>query len=236
MAGILLAKLGVASRIIERDITLSPLSKAIGIHARTLELFKLTDKDLFKRFEDESWENLSMRFYFGGNLTADVSPIPSKDSEFTVPWMLMQSRTVEILTEEYEKTGMGRVDRGWELYDTKVVEQEKAVENREDGSVKATTTTTTTSWVETTIRRAIEGTNERKGERDALGVVDMAAEDEDKQYVTKVVRSEYLIGADGGRSTVRHRLNIPFPGRTRDYNLILFDGCVETELSTSSIA
>jgi len=85
------------------------------------------------------------------------------------------------------------------------------------------------------MRRAIEGTNKRKGESVVLGTVDMAGEDEDKDYEVKVVRSEYLIASDGGRSTVRHRLNIPFPGRTRDYNFILFEGHVETDLSTTHI-
>lgn len=178
-----------------------------------------------------------MRFYFSNKLTADVKPKPSKDSEFHVPWMLEQTRTVQILTEEYEKTGMGKVERGWELLDTKVVEREVVQEQSPDGSTnEAKATTTTTSWVETTMRRAIEGTNKRRDESVVLGTVEMAGEDEDKQYVVKVVRSEFLIASDGGRSTVRHRLNIPFPGRTRDYNLILFDGHVETDLSTANIS
>ncbi|KAF9912352.1 hypothetical protein EC991_011044 [Linnemannia zychae] len=236
MAGLLLAKMGIPSRVIERDMEPSPLSKAIGIHARTIEIVKMTDPDLFEQFKSQSWRSESMRFYFGGALTADIKPKPSKDSEFHVPWMLEQTRTVQILTEEYEKTGMGKVERGWELLDTKVVEREQVEEKLTgDGSAESTAVTTT-SWVETTMRRAVEGTNSRKGESVVLGTVDMAGDDEGKEYEIKVVKSEYLIASDGGRSTVRHRLNIPFPGRTRDYNLILFDGCVETELSTSNIS
>ncbi|KAG0201081.1 hypothetical protein BGX33_010531 [Mortierella sp. NVP41] len=222
LAGILLAKMGVISRIIERDLVLSPLSKAIGIHARTIELLKLTDREMFQKFDEQSWRSMSMRFFFGGSLTADITPQPTRESEFQVPWMLEQTRTIEILTEEYESTGMGRIDRGWELMDTKVVEG--------DGSAE------TKSWVETTIRRAIEGTNKRQGESVVLGTVEVAEEDKEKQYETKVVRSEYLIAADGGRSAVRHILKIPFPGRTRDYNLILFDGHIETDISTSHIS
>lgn len=189
-----------------------------------------------------------MQFFYGSKLTAEMRPRKAKDSEFGVPWMLEQNLTVKILTEEYEKMGMGKVERGWELVDTKVVEQEQEVkqggqqgqerEQAADGSTKEETKArmTTTSWVETTIRRAIEGTNKRKGESVVLGTVELADEDEDKQYEVKVVRSEYLIASDGGRSTVRHRLNIPFPGRTRDYNLILFDGHVETDLSTVNVS
>ncbi|KAG0292295.1 hypothetical protein BGZ97_005632 [Linnemannia gamsii] len=229
--------MGIPSRIIERDTTLSPYSKAIGIHARTIEIVKLTDRHLYEEFGTQSWRNNSMRFYFSGSLTADIKSQPSKDSEFYVPWMLEQTRTVQILTEEYEKTGMGKVDRGWELLDTKVVEREIVQEQAPDGSTnEAKTTTMPTSWVETTMRRAIEGTNKRMGESVVLGTVEMAGEDEDKQYEVKVVRSEFLIASDGGRSTVRHRLNVPFLGRTRDYNLIIFDGHVETDLSLTNIA
>lgn len=179
-----------------------------------------------------------MQFYYGSKLTAEIRPRKAKDSEFGIPWMLEQNLTVKILTEEYEKLGLGRVERGWELVDTRVVEQEQEQEqdHAADMTIKEEAKTTTTSWVETTMRRAIEGTNKRKGESVVLGTVDMADEDGDKQYEIKVVRSEYLIASDGGRSTVRHRLNIPFPGRTRDYNLILFDGHVETDLSTTNVS
>jgi 2-polyprenyl-6-methoxyphenol hydroxylase-like FAD-dependent oxidoreductase len=232
MAGFLLAKMGIPSRIVERDMTPSPLSKAIGIHARTIEILKLTDRHIYEKFGSQSWRSGSVRFYSSNSLQADIKPKPSKDSQFHIPWMLEQTKTMQILTEEYEKTGLGKIERGWELLDTKVVEEAKQVEEEQTGEAK----TTTTLWVETTIRRAIEGTNIRKGESVVVGTVDMAGEDEDKQYEVKVVRSEYLIASDGGRSTVRHRLNIPFPGRTRDYNLILFDGHVETDLSLTSIS
>ncbi|KAK3830523.1 MAG: FAD binding domain-containing protein [Linnemannia elongata] len=239
MAGLLLAKMGIPSRIIEREMTPNPDSRAVGTHARSIEIFKLTDKAFYEEVGSQSWRSESMRFYFGNNLVADLKTKRSKDSEFHVPWMLAQTQTVKLLTEAYEKTGMGKIERGWELLDTKVVEQEQEqVEHQqaEDGTTQdVKTSNTMTSWVETTIRRAIEGTNKRKGEPVALGTVEMVGEDEDKDYEVKVVRSEYLIASDGGRSTVRHRLNIPFPGRTRDYNLILFDGQVETDLSTTNI-
>ncbi|KAG9069841.1 hypothetical protein KI688_009166 [Linnemannia hyalina] len=239
MAGLLLAKMGIPSRIIERDMAPTLDSRAIGTHARTIEIFKLTDKAFYEEVGGQSWKSESMRFYFGSSLVADIKPNPSKDSEFHVPWMLAQTETVKILTEAYEKTGIGKVERGWELLDTKVVEQEQEqVEHQqaEDGTTQdMKTTTATTSWVETTMRRAIEGSNKRKGESVVLGTVDMAGEDKDKDYEVKVVRSEYLIASDGGRSTVRHRLNIPFPGRTRDNNFILFDGHVETDLSNTHI-
>ncbi len=38
----------------------------------------------------------------------------------------------------------------------------------------------------------------------------------------ETVRARYLVGADGGRSTVRRRLGIPFPGETDETTTMLF--------------
>ncbi|KAG0206757.1 hypothetical protein BGX33_007225 [Mortierella sp. NVP41] len=227
LAGILLAKMGIPTKLIERDMTVSPLSKAISIHPRSLEILRSVSPELLDRFKKECWINYTGRVYFGGNLSAEIPWNPATDSQFHHTWSIPQTRTIGILTEEYERTGLGCVDRGWELMDTKVVEGEVKTS---DGS------TETKSWVETTIRRAIEGTNARKGESTVLGVVEMAEEDADKKYELQVVKSEFLIAADGGRSTVRHVLNIPFPGRTRDFNIILFDGHIESDLPTNEMA
>ncbi|KAF9313425.1 hypothetical protein BGZ91_006290 [Linnemannia elongata] len=222
LAGILLAKMGIRTHIIERDMTVSPLSKAFSLHPRTLEILRQTGQDLSARFEKESWESHMGRMYFGGKLTAELKWTPAMESQFHHTWGLPQTSTVRLLTEEYEGTGMGCIDRGWELVDTKVVEDIIGKQ--------------TTSWVETTIRRAVEGTNARKGESAVLGTVEQAEEDEGKQYEIKVVKSDFLIGSDGGRSTVRHVLNIPFPGRTRDANIILFDGHIDTDLPLDEMA
>ncbi|KAH7050522.1 FAD binding domain-containing protein [Linnemannia elongata] len=222
LAGILLAKMGIRTHIIERDMTVSPLSKAFSLHPRTLEILRQTGQDLSTRFEKESWESHMGRMYFGGKLTAELKWTPAMESQFHHTWGLPQTSTVRLLTEEYEGTGMGCIDRGWELVDTKVVEDIIGKQ--------------TTSWVETTIRRAVEGTNARKGESAVLGTVEQAGEDEGKQYEIKVIKSDFLIGSDGGRSTVRHVLNIPFPGRTRDANIILFDGHIDTDLPLDEMA
>jgi 2-polyprenyl-6-methoxyphenol hydroxylase-like FAD-dependent oxidoreductase len=110
-----------------------------------------------------------------------------------------------------------QVDRGWELMDTKVVEEGNK------------------SWVETTIRKAIQGTNIRTTESKVLGVVEEDAEEEGKLYQTEIVRSEYLIATDGGKSVVRHKLKIAFPGRTLDNNIIIFDGQVDSDIPFDGI-
>ncbi|KAG0275794.1 hypothetical protein BGZ95_008366 [Linnemannia exigua] len=229
LACILLAKMGIQTRLIERDMTVSSLSKAISLHPRTLEILRLTSPDLAARFEKECWVSHKGRMFFGGRLTAEIPWCPATESQFHYTWGVPQTTTVKLLTEEYERTGMGSIERGWELVDTKVVEGELVKEL--DGSTR-----TNPSWVETTIRRAVKGTNKREGESVVLGTVDMAGEDEGKEYEIKVVKSDFLIGADGGRSTIRHVLDIPFPGRTRDSNIILFDGHIETDLPLDEMA
>ncbi|KAF9923250.1 hypothetical protein FBU30_006677 [Linnemannia zychae] len=228
MAAILLAKMGIRSKVIERDMTVSPLSKAISLHPRTLEIFQFANPELVERFKEETWMSHKGRVYFGGKLTAEVPWTPATESQFHYTHCAPQTTTVRLLTEEYERTGMGSIERGWELTDTRVIE----IENTKGGEASRRSS----SWVETTVRRAIEGTNKRQGENPVLGTVEQAEEDKEKKYEYRVIRSSFLIGADGGRSTVRHILKIPFLGRTRDINIILFDGHIDTDLPLDEIA
>ncbi|KAG9319041.1 hypothetical protein KVV02_008463, partial [Mortierella alpina] len=133
---------------------------------------------------------------------------------------LEQHRTSEILVEELAKRGVS-VDYGWELLDTKVVEAE------EDGQEP---------YVETIIRRALSGDNTCADEKVFIGRVDQMQEQEGKAYETQTVRSQYLIAADGGRSTVRHKLNIPFPGRLIPQKSFMWDGTFESDCDLSGVS
>jgi len=55
--------------------------------------------------------------------------------------------------------------------------------------------------------------------QDAEGVTAQIGDD--------VVRARFLVGADGGRSFVRHRLDIDFPGKTLDARAIVADVVLE---------
>ncbi|KAG0000512.1 hypothetical protein BGZ80_002703 [Entomortierella chlamydospora] len=123
---------------------------------------------------------------------------------------LGQAKTSEILIEELEKVGV-KVDYGWELLDTKVVEEYE--EDKTSGSGKKTKK----NYVKTKIRRALSSDNTVQDEKKYLGGINLLEEQGDKEYEIQVVRSEYLVATDGGRSTVRHKLNIGFPGRTSDF-------------------
>ncbi|CAO3574341.1 unnamed protein product [Mortierella alpina] len=213
MAAIMLTRLGVPCRIIERDMAVSGMSKALSIHARTLEIFEQTG--LIDRFLAKGHPISKFNIYFNDTLS-QFPGLVNSISHYDYALFIEQAKTVAILSEELETQGL-KVERGWELMDTKVVE--------EGGK----------TWVETTIRRALDGTNTRSTESNIVGVVELDAEQVDKEYETEIVRSEYLIAADGGKSVVRHKVNIPFVGRTLENTIILFDGNVETDLDISNI-
>ncbi|KAF9963003.1 hypothetical protein BGZ65_006663 [Modicella reniformis] len=214
LAAIMLTRLGVPCRLIERELAVSPMSKALSVHARTLEILEQTG--LIDRFLAKGHPISHFNVYFSGVLS-NFPGLANSVSHYNYALFLEQVKTTAILNDELENQGM-KVDRGWELMDTKVVE--------ENGK---------SWWVETTIRRALDGTNVRATESKVLGVVELDAEQVGKEYETEVVRSEYLIAADGGKSVVRHKVNIPFSGRTLANNVILFDGHIESDLDLTNI-
>ncbi|KAG0300820.1 hypothetical protein BGZ98_008841 [Dissophora globulifera] len=216
-AAILLTKLKIPCRLIERNLEVSPLSKALTIHARTLEIFAFSG--ILEKFLERGKHLSNIHLYKGSKPAVVLPALKTVESHFGFGLFLEQLRTTAIMTEELEAMGV-EVDRGWELMDTKVIEDTAA-----DGK----------TWVETTIRRARVGTNVRQTESKVLGVVEADPEEEGKKYETQVVRSEYLIATDGGKSTVRHILNIGFPGRTLDRSMIIFDGHVESDLPSDNI-
>ncbi|KAF9348804.1 hypothetical protein BGX26_012815 [Mortierella sp. AD094] len=224
----LLTKLGIRVRIIEREKSASPLSKALGMQPRSLEIFEMAgiaDKFL------ELGEPLSdFNLYHGSKHTATFATFSATrgDSRYNAGLVLEQAKTSRILIEELEKMGV-KVDHGWELLDTKVVEE------YEDDNVSGSGTKTKKTYVETKIRRALSGDNITPGEEKFLGDVSLIEEQPDKKYEIQVVRSEYLVAADGGRSTVRNKLNIAFPGRTLDFKTMMWDGTYEADLKFTGI-
>ncbi|KAF9202513.1 hypothetical protein BGZ49_007340 [Haplosporangium sp. Z 27] len=213
LAAIMLTRLGIPCRLIEREPVVSTMSKALSLHARTLEVLEQTG--LIDRFLAKGHPISHFDIYFKG--VHSVFPgLVNSISHYNYALFLEQIKTTSILNEELELQGL-KVDRGWELMDTKVVV--------EDGK----------TWVETTIRRALDGNNIRTTESKVVGLVELDAEQTGKEYETEIIRSEYLIAADGGKSVVRHKVNIPFPGRTLDNDCILFDGHIETEIELKNI-
>ncbi|KAF9984985.1 hypothetical protein BGZ65_012043 [Modicella reniformis] len=215
-AAVLLTKLNIPCRIIERHLQLSPLSKALVIHSRTLEIFAMSN--IIDKFLDRGKQVSEFHAYIGSKRAAVLPALVTKESHYGFGLFLEQHRSAIILDEELEALGR-RVDRGWELMDTKVVE------DPEGGQ----------PWVETTIRRALVGSNVRETESKVLGGTEVDPEEEGKRYETQVVKSLYMIATDGGKSEVRHKLNIGFPGRTLDNSIIIYDGHVECDIPTDTL-
>ncbi|KAF9355112.1 hypothetical protein BGX26_006987 [Mortierella sp. AD094] len=214
-AALLLTKLNIPCRLIERHLDISPLSKALVIHARTMEIFAISG--ILDKFLTQGQQISEFHAYNGAKKTGVLQALTNRESHYNFGLFLEQFQTTAILTEEYESLGQ-KIDRGWELMDTKVVEDESGK-----------------SWVETKIRRAIVGTNIRQTESTILGVVEEDPDEEGKIYEVQIVRSEYLIATDGGKSVVRHKLNIGFPGRTLDNSIIIYDGHVESDIPFNDI-
>jgi 2-polyprenyl-6-methoxyphenol hydroxylase-like FAD-dependent oxidoreductase len=213
---LLLAQLGIPIRIIEREMAISPHSRALGLHARTLEILQFTGAvDPFL----EIGKPIANVSYFRNTRLVGSLPViqASEHSRFSTGLFLEQAKTSEIFVNKLKELGV-HVEYGWELLDTKVVEGEEE------------------EYVETTIRRALVGGNVAKGEDQVLGDTELRAEQEDKDYETQVVRSKYLVACDGGRSTVRHKLNIAFPGRSLAHKTLMWDGLCECDIPLEQIS
>ncbi|KAF9575291.1 hypothetical protein EC968_003643 [Mortierella alpina] len=213
----LLTKQGIQVRIIERERAICPLSKANAVHARTLEIFQFTglSDELLRR----GFPMTDIKMLIGCQHKTTIQALTGADTHYGFALFLEQHCISEILLEELVKLGV-TVDYGWELLDTKVVEA------RADGKEP---------YVETIIRRVLSGDNTSAFEKAFIGRVDQMEEQEGKVYETETVRSQYLIAADGGRSTVRHKLKIDFPGRTIPQKSYMWDGTFESDCDLSGV-
>ncbi|KAF9157232.1 hypothetical protein DFQ26_008952, partial [Actinomortierella ambigua] len=170
-AAIVLKQLGIEHRIVERNMHDSLLSKALGVHARTLEILAMTGlADDFLAMGDKVD---TFHAYIGGKRSTIISPLKQAESRYAFVLMLEQVKTGKILNKKYTELG-GQVERGWELMETTVIDHDP-----ETGE----------EVVETTLRRALVGDNIRATESKVFGVVEQSAEEDGKQYEYETVRS-----------------------------------------------
>lgn len=240
LTAILLTKMNIPCQILERERCFSPPSKALWVHSRTQEILHLIDPELMDQILEQGERLPLQRYYVGGRKVLEARMLPRNESVFESLVQLPQAKLVRILERALEKASGGKigVEWGWEVVETRVVHapgdhapREETLEKKEyDDKDEGDGDISSPDWVETTVRRALKGTDQRTGKSKILGAITLPEEDEGKQYEHKVIRSRYLVGADGARSAVRHKMNIPFVGRTRESNMIVFDGTVDSNI------
>ncbi|KAF9584336.1 hypothetical protein BGW38_006828 [Lunasporangiospora selenospora] len=212
---ILLTKLKIPVRIIDRDYDISPFSKSTGIQPRTLEIMNMVDHGLLTEFINQGNVTPAISFNFADKFYGAIPFGLNMDTTYKHMLVQEQNRTSSILVKRLNELGVF-VEYGWELLDTKVIDAE---ENEGE------------SYVETSIRRPRKERNTTKDDGVVFGQVGEHQKADHDEYEVEVVRSRFLVAADGARSTVRHLLKIGFPGRTLSHKTYMFDGDIETNLN-----
>lgn len=170
-----LAEAGVDVTVIERrDGDVPNISRAMGVHARTMEL--LDTRGLADDLLATGAARVSDLRLFGG-VEVDLSELPSR-----FPYLLItaQYNVERLLLERAVAAGVRFV------YNTEVV-----------------------------------------GLRQDSSGVDVESRGQDGAVITH--RADYVVGADGVHSSVRHALGLPFPGRSVLKSIMLADVRLTTE-------
>ncbi|KIG10547.1 FAD-dependent monooxygenase [Caballeronia concitans] len=170
-AAMSLTRAHIPVRLIDKARQPSPYSRAIGIQARTLELFE--QHRIVKPFLELGHRARVANLYSNGQRLArlDFDPLQTR-----YPYLLFlpQSETERLMAEHLREAGV-HVERGIELADF----------------------TQGSAGVQATLRHP-NGRDE-------------------------TLRPSYMIAADGAHSSVRHRLDIGFDGKTFDQTFLLAD-------------
>lgn len=166
-----LARAGVSHRLVDRSPEPSPLSRAAGIHSRTLELLELSGT--VEPFLDEGLEVRRGEIATDGTVRATLE-LDELGVRYPFILDLPQARTEALLTEHLESLG-GALERGVELVD---LHQDEA-------------------GVDAELRR-VDGS-------------------------TEAVRCRWIVGCDGGHSTVRDLVPTALKGSFKGQRFLLVD-------------
>ena len=164
---------GVQVVVLDKDVEPTPVVRALGIHARTVEV--MDQRGLVERFLA-----LGNQHPVGGFFAGITKPAPVLDTSYPFVLGIPQPVTERLLTEHALELGV-EIRRGCELVGL----------SQDDDGVTA---------------ELADGTQ---------------------------LRARYLIGCDGGRSTVRKLLGIDFPGEPSKVETLL--GEVELTASQETI-
>ncbi|MFJ7248189.1 FAD-dependent monooxygenase [Kitasatospora sp. NPDC098652] len=182
-----LARAGVDCRIIERDDAFRTAGvRGKGVNPRTLEVFD--DLGVVARILDRGVLDLKVRAYEGTRLVQEFDPGATRPTTPDRPYagmlMIAQHHTEAVLRDRLAEYGV-KVETGSELTDC----------TQDTGHAYA---------------QDAAGIQDTDGARDTAGVLATVRQGDR----TAQLRARFLVGCDGGRSTVRKLAGIPFLGET----------------------
>ncbi len=180
-----LSRFGIAYRIIDKKAGPSIHSKALGVQARTLEIFDWLGIAEEATRQGYPVQNLAPHFAGRRIFTLRMDNLGQGESPFPYVLILEQNKTENLLID-YLKTQQQQIE-----WDTALLSLQQ-----DENGVKARIKTPT-------------------GE--------------------EVIEADWLIGADGASSPVRHELGIPFEGGTYEHLFLLADAKLTGDFDNKSI-
>lgn len=217
-----LARAGIRIRLIDRADGPAPESRALAIHARTLEIF--SQLGLADEFLAKGCRAPGVQLFVRGRKQTyiDLTELGDLGTRFGFILMLEQSHTERILLAKLHRLGV-QAERRTEFVGLR--QTKSGVEVRlQTNPTSATATSSTTATITST---RIEYGSSRSGPstEDVFGQAPTASQ-QDQFY-------DFVVGCDGARSSVRHSLNIPFEGGTYGQVFLLADARVRSEVVAS---
>lgn len=117
-ASLFLAKHGIKSEIVDKNTTISPYSKALGVNPRTLTLLESTG--VTDQMLAEGWKAHRMNFWRNGKVIAHVDMSKAK-TKYPFMLVLPQSKSEALLEAALNKEGI-QVNRGLEITEQNIAE------------------------------------------------------------------------------------------------------------------
>lgn len=171
----------VSFRIIDKNSSSTTQSRALGVHARSLELFAQLNIIDQAMSQGTFMDSLNLFFQGKRSLRLDITKFRTENTLFThYPYLFMIEQSVtESILEKFLNEHNIKVERQKEAIDL------SDVDSSDNSEIQVTLST---------------------GE---------------------VIRTKYVCACDGARSLVRHKLNLPFSGRTFTESLFVADCDIE---------
>ena len=205
MLGCELARRGIDSLVVEQDAQPPAGSRGKGLQPRTQEIFE--DLGILADVQALGGLYPALQVHRDGQVVFEGRMDPLREVTPDVPypniWMLPQWRTGEILAARYAELG-GHVRYGCEL---------ASFRQDSDGVTAVVRGTGSDDGDRNTDGGDADGSSSDGSGGNSSGGNSSGGNSSDGQ---QEIRAQYLVGADGGRSTVRRALGIEFAGETRE--------------------